>query len=315
MQTNKRNFITLLKVIACILITNSHCRQMYPLYFLAIGGSFGNALFFLISGYCIVNIQSSFLEWYIKRLKRIALPTCLIVLISVCINWNSFITQNLMETMLFIVDSYWFVFAIAIYYIFYYFIFYNKSKNQILGSIVIYTLLYSFLYLYFNSDSFWIELEGFSLFKVYFYLGIFIWGGYIRLYINNKLLQEKKYLITLHLTLFFSLFIWVLTYFTVTVLQTLFCIQIFIHISIVFFCTSTLLLAAIYLDKIKILSGKSGEFFSLIADSTLEIYFIQVTLIQYCLLAPFPINWLIFWATAFLGGILFHKLIVALQRR
>ena len=52
-------FIYLLKALASILITNSHLGNMYPSEFMALGGSFGNGLFFFcISGFLLVNIKT-----------------------------------------------------------------------------------------------------------------------------------------------------------------------------------------------------------------------------------------------------------------
>ena len=53
-------FIYLLKALASILITNSHMGNMYPSEFMALGGSFGNGLFFCISGFLLVNIKNGF---------------------------------------------------------------------------------------------------------------------------------------------------------------------------------------------------------------------------------------------------------------
>lgn len=75
------DFIIVLKVLACFLITNSHCRDIYPWYFLAIGGGFGNSIFFAVSGYCLAVIGQEFGAWYRKRCKRLipalALAICM----------------------------------------------------------------------------------------------------------------------------------------------------------------------------------------------------------------------------------------------
>ena len=64
-------FIYLLKALASILITNSHLGNMYPSEFMALGGSFGNGLFFCISGFLLVNIKTDFASWYWGKIKRI----------------------------------------------------------------------------------------------------------------------------------------------------------------------------------------------------------------------------------------------------
>lgn len=84
-------FITLLRIIGCLMILNFHMDMMYPdaLKLFAFGGDLGNNLFFIISGYCLVgSIKDSnvedFIKWYRKRLSRIIpmlwfFTVCLIV--------------------------------------------------------------------------------------------------------------------------------------------------------------------------------------------------------------------------------------------
>ena len=68
-------FIVILRAIACILITNSHQEEIYPIRILASGGLLGDVIYFAISGYCLYSIaQQSFGRWYFKRLKRVYPP-------------------------------------------------------------------------------------------------------------------------------------------------------------------------------------------------------------------------------------------------
>lgn len=310
----RKTFISYLKVLACLLITNSHCRNIYPMYFLAIGGGFGNAIFFVVSGYCLANIKLSFYQWYVRRLKRIALPTCMICLVAICVNLNVFLSQGIIGSIIFLLNNYWFVFAISIYYIVFYFIFKDGNLAFVKVSLLIYVCLYMCLYVCISiyRNEFWVELGGFAPFKVYYYLGIFIVGGYIRLYVEKICL--KKYNKFLLIVLISSVAGWVVTYFIVTVLQVLYWIQIFIHIFVMLFCVSILLLVIIYSEKIKIYSNHIDRCLSLISDSTLEIYYVQVTFIQYCLVLPFPVNMIVFWSTAFIGGILFHYIVEKISK-
>lgn len=181
----RKNYVTYLKVIACILITNSHCREIYPSYFLAIGGGFGNSLFFILSGYCLANIKMPFIEWYKRRLKRLIIPTFFFALLSILYidGIDSFFEKSVRDIILAYIDKYWFVVAILVYYIVFYYIFKKRDEKIVLNFLLIYLLFYAVWYcVHSNRKYFWIELEGFSLFKVYFYLGIMLVGGYLRLY-------------------------------------------------------------------------------------------------------------------------------------
>ena len=68
--------IDYIKCLACVLIINSHLTSLYPrqLYFLSMGGYFGNSLFFFASGYCLVHIKGRFINWYRRRFTRVYVP-------------------------------------------------------------------------------------------------------------------------------------------------------------------------------------------------------------------------------------------------
>ncbi len=81
-------FITWLKALAAILITNSHLGHVYPVEVLATGGLLGNLLFFAVSGFCLYNIKLPFHKWYIKRLFRIYPAVWLATI--VCLIWGTY---------------------------------------------------------------------------------------------------------------------------------------------------------------------------------------------------------------------------------
>ncbi len=64
-------YITWLKALAALLITNSHLGYLYPVGGMASGGLLGNLLFFAVSGFCLYNIRKAFMPWYRRRLVRI----------------------------------------------------------------------------------------------------------------------------------------------------------------------------------------------------------------------------------------------------
>ena len=63
--------IAWLRILAMILITNSHFGGIYPKSSMAFGGLLGNIIFFAVSGYCLADIKEPFGKWYPKRLLRI----------------------------------------------------------------------------------------------------------------------------------------------------------------------------------------------------------------------------------------------------
>ena len=48
-------YITVLRAIAAILITNAHYTNIYPIEIIANGGLLGDVIFFAVSGFCLYN--------------------------------------------------------------------------------------------------------------------------------------------------------------------------------------------------------------------------------------------------------------------
>lgn len=73
--------VALLRCIATCLITNTHLDEVYPTSALAVGGLFGDVLFFMISGYCLINSsENKFHKWYFGRFLRIY-PTIFVMIL------------------------------------------------------------------------------------------------------------------------------------------------------------------------------------------------------------------------------------------
>lgn len=74
---SKSMSIAILRCMATMLITNTHLDNAYPTDKLAVGGLIGDVLFFMISGYCIIDSRSkNFVQYYIKRFSGY-IPQCL----------------------------------------------------------------------------------------------------------------------------------------------------------------------------------------------------------------------------------------------
>ena len=110
-----------LKVMAALMITNSH---FIPLYkdvskSLATFGVQGNALFFFVSGYLLMmgfdRHELSFGNWYKRRLNRLW-PSVFIWVIVTTLIWAA----PLSLSRLIMASDYWFLQSIAINYILFY---------------------------------------------------------------------------------------------------------------------------------------------------------------------------------------------------
>ncbi len=73
--------IVWLRMMATLLIMNSHFTQLYPpqLKEFSFGGMFGDCLFFLISGYCLARQNRTFPDFAWRRIKRVYIPYLLFI--------------------------------------------------------------------------------------------------------------------------------------------------------------------------------------------------------------------------------------------
>lgn len=307
--TKKEEFIYVLKFLACLLITNSHCGEFYPISYMEIGGGFGNAIFFAVSGYCLVNIKDDFITWYKKRIRRILPITLSVILVDYIINYH-YLEQNLLERNIanYYINKYWFVFAIMLYYIFYYVSFYNKSKKRIIAILIMHFLVYMGLYIgIVDKTMFYVETEGFAWFKVYFYLSIIIAGGLLKLMGNDdrkiSKSKEKLYISSLCVIAVIS---WMIVYVFILLLKKGYVIQCIIQFSVFIFAMTALRLGSLYEDVFKTINIKIKKVIHIIADSTLEIYLVQIFFLEIIKKNGHSGFGSVFWVTALGGGILLH---------
>ena len=186
MSKTKYDFIPFLKTLAVLLVINSHLDAYYPISAMATGGALGNALFFILSGFCLSKPKGTFCVWYKYRVLKVYPQT---VLMSVAMYlFYTLGVHNLQSAVLFIVwpTAFWFIGAIVLFYIPYYFIFENKEQLRrkffiiTIGIVILYFVGYLLL-----DTSIWVVenadiMKMHSYFRFIYYFYIFIMGGYIR---------------------------------------------------------------------------------------------------------------------------------------
>lgn len=301
-----------LKLLACLLITNSHCRSIYPWYFLAIGGGHGNGLFFVISGFLLANIKLPFGEWMKKRVRRIVPMTLFFALIAVFLTEGLDYMRSLgfAKAVALIVNKYWFAVAIMLYYPIYYFIFASKARETAWLSFFVYVAGYFVLYMFaVDKTVFSIELEGFAPFKVYFYFGVMLAGGLLRRILERHAAMNsvKKTRVVSFLAALAAFVLWAAVYAMISLKGVGLSIQCLIHVGVMAFSVAMLVLASTF-RRFRLPDSSPGRFVRLASASTLEIYLVQVTIQRYAEALPFPLSWAAFFIAAFAGGILVHTL-------
>lgn len=126
-------FIVFLRAIACILITNSHQEEIYPIRILASGGLLGDVIFFAISGYCLYSMkQQSFGKWYVKRLRRVYPPVWLTAGTFLVTGIYGTVGIRRVLELMFYPTHYHFVASILVLYILFYILmkFINRYPGQ-----------------------------------------------------------------------------------------------------------------------------------------------------------------------------------------
>lgn len=131
--------IAILRCLATALITNTHFNSVWPSESLAVGGLLGDVLFFMISGYCLVDSKSkNFFTWYVKRILRIYPAIILMTLVNILVGYFSFSWQSAFSVFVY-PTAFVFVGAIMVLYI--PFFFYRKLitpdaySNEIINAV------------------------------------------------------------------------------------------------------------------------------------------------------------------------------------
>ncbi len=191
MEKKKRLFaFDVLKLIAVFLILNSHFDKLYPgsLKLFAIGGTWGNAIFFAISGY-FTDIEGDLFQYMKKRIIRLYPSVTIMTLISIVFHLRSHVIGNAWDVVTEFIwpTYYWFVGALVLYYLL---IFLLEKKQMISSGFPVFSvILVGFLVLYYEccvaAKNVWcIDKMGFDSFegwiKVIFFFYVFALGYYVK---------------------------------------------------------------------------------------------------------------------------------------
>lgn len=173
-----------LRFIAIILIVNSHLYQFYPNRNLAVGGTFGNSLFFMLSSLCLYlsfrKKPRNFREFYFRRIRRIypsvwVLVFALIVPLDI-IKHNFDYKDILTYAGQLFWPPFWFLQAIMIYYLFFYLLVKNLSKKKLFFAFSVTAIIYLSVYIYYLELMQTQYTIGFTPYCVPFYFLIFLFG-------------------------------------------------------------------------------------------------------------------------------------------
>ena len=296
-------FIYLIKAVAVILISNSHLNGFYPSDALAAGGSLGNVLFFLCSGYLLKNIKQPFLKWYKKRFIRLYLPYWIFFIFYGFFVPLIFNISDLFKIYLFPTKC-WFISAIACFYVGYYIIFSTKIKKYFKVLFSGFILTYLLCYILFADKTIWyVESDGY--FKWLFYFPILILGGYLDEIKIKKLNQKKLVVINI---VSFTFFFGIKIMFQIN--EFFYCFQFMTQLFSLLWGLSFFYICQ---KNEKHISNKKTSplirFTTVVANASLEIYITQGLAIKIAKQIIFPLNVLLAFVGMIFTGIVL-KLII-----
>ena len=298
-------FVTFLRALAAILITNAHYTGVYPTDLIANGGLLGDVLFFAVSGYCLYNIKLNFSKWYLKRIIRIFPALFIITIIYLLFGCYSLDEHNLLWWFIY-PTNYHFVSSIMILYVLYYFVIKNKKICGINGKNILYIILCSLIiqlviYLFFYDRSYYhIDVVREHMIKFLFFDSMML-GAYFRNIEkpNNKFISWL--FMAILLVAYFGSKLFFVKYASYAYLQI---INQYILLLLLF-----MLFKNIYSlnNKFSNMPKFVSNIIKFIADLTLEIYFVQYVLIDKLRnVSFFPINWCVLTISIILCAYILH---------
>lgn len=146
-------FVTFLRALAALIITNAHYTGVYPYDIIANGGLLGDVIFFAVSGFCLYNVKMSFGKWYLRRILRVYPAPLIVTVVYMILGYYARVDSFSDFVKVFIYPTnYHFVASIIILYIPVYFVLkYDKLRNHIpeimFGTFIVAFLIYLFIYL------------------------------------------------------------------------------------------------------------------------------------------------------------------------
>ncbi len=299
------NYVTLLRAIAAILITNSHYIGIYPSDIIANGGLLGDVLFFAVSGFCLANPKVGFYEWYLRRFLRVYPVVWIITLVYVLTGLYTLDKQNLFWYFIH-PTNYHFVPSIMLLYIPLYVVLKVDYLKKRISTLMIVMLiiqllwyLFAYDYSYYHIDTVREPMIRFLYFQSML-IGILFRINHSR-YINHRTRIDWIALVLLVLAYGISKTCFVKIH-SIAQYQLFNQIVLLGLLYAVFKCASSLE------TKISSISSASMKLISGVAAITLEIYLVQIPIIPLLSkLSVFPLNFIVTTSAILFGALTLHK--------
>lgn len=308
-------FIDFLRALAMALITNSHYTGVYPSDLIANGGLLGDVLFFAVSGFCLYNIKLPFHKWYFKRIIRIYPIIWIITLFYFAIGAYSYENAFQFLREMLIPVGYHFVTSIMLLYIPYYVFAYSEKRFAkdfkgkldftfitMIGIGIIWLAIYFFFY---DKSYYHIDTVREPMIRFLYFEAMLI-GYYIKKHLD--IFENKKGVVK-----------WIVTaglfavYFASKMLfskrAAFSAYQIINQYILLMLLTGIFVCVASVSSKLDKLPDFIKKVINYLAKITLEVYVVQVVIIERFRGLKFPINWIVITAIVIIGASLLHFVI------
>ena len=293
-------FINYLRVIATLLITNSHYGKIWPIDDLAAGGLLGNILFFAASGFCLFNLKETFGKWYLKRIIKIYPIMVIFTLLTVFIGDYSLNgVMDAIRLFLYPTNYIFLVWLMVLYIAFYIIAWLSKSCDKAIHiTLIIVLLFWTLTYFIFVDKSFYHIDDVSKPFILFLYFLSMLIGALFKKYADKSSENNaNKQIIYQSLLLLISLVVYFGSKIAFSKLQTIAFWQIlnqFSIISVLYFIFAVFMGLEEQLKKLPVWINKAVNF---CAGITLHIYIVQFVVIRRLEDLAFPVNLL---ATTFM---------------
>ena len=305
------DFIYLLRIIAAVLITNSHYEAIYPNPIIANGGLLGDVIFFAVSGFCLFPVKQSFPKWYGRRLKRIYPLVWIITTIYLVIGFYQAHSVSGFVKLLIYPTYYHFVASILLLYIVYYLAakllqarperFERRFLILLAALALAYALIYVLIYdrSYYHIDT---VREPMIEFLYFFAMMIGLWFRHYK----ERFLGKGKVWPWLAALLLFAAYFASKLGFSRGIISSDYQ---FLNQMILLLLLLCLFRGFIGLeDKLHRMPEKLHKAMVFVAGFAFEIYLVQYALIPRLNIGPFPVNFLLVSGTIFLSALALHRL-------
>lgn len=303
-------YVTVLRAIAAILITNAHYTGVYPVEIIANGGLLGDVIFFAVSGFCIYNIKDNFINWYKKRVFRIYPTVWIITTLYLVLGFYKLGNMNIFQYMIY-PTYYHFVASIIVLYIIYYIIIKGKKTNEHLSIVMIgIFVLQLFIYIFIYDKSYYhIDMVREPMIR-FLFLESMLLGAFFRKRMENTI-NKNKFKNWIMAGIFFVLYFASKLILSKNILVEYQIINQIILFILLYYIFKVFAGMNNKLEKLPIKVKDSIQF---IAKITLEIYLVQYEIIPIFKDIIFPLNWIIITVSIVAVAYALHKLVELINK-